>query len=686
MLARRRAVFVVVLAVAFGALVLVLRSPAQPVLSASCVPSDDAQGWTYANYYLNRVAHPPVHWQYPEIRLTWDAMENAEGYYIEADDPYTAARFTRWSDEISATTYTHMPLHAIVGPETTSITFPNLASQARYWRVRPIIGGVIQTTGLEAAVACGMQVIVIVPAGRLTVHFISADNVATQAVAMFDTINRYVPRDLTEAQIAEYGFTARYPLLIDPNVLSLPTPAETPAETPTATATVRQMILSPYTPVPRTPAPTETLTPTRTPTATPTETPTETLTPTRTPTETPTETLTPTRTPTATPTMTPTETPTETLTPTRTPTATPTMTPTETPTETLTPTRTPTPTPTPTETPTPTRTPTRTPTPTETPTETLTPTLTPTRTPTETPTETLTPTRTPTETETPTETPTPTLTPTRTPTETPTETLTPTITLTPTNTRTPTVTPTPSAPQPPARDTGSSPPTSSSDGGKPAPPSSSSSGGSKPAPRPAPPSVPFSPLIGDSGSAMAFAVAVDRVLLRIHNDEQPDSSVEVSIGVGRLSTDGQELVVAGFVRDEGLGQTYAVVRREVDGAIVRRWIAPNDPLVYSVPWAVVNTEYTFPTGVVVAIPLDDVYPQDSQLVRRFDGGDDRIFAYDAGLRQWRHIPDLGTFQARGFYWCNVTSADAAYFERFTIGPPYPSAGVPARSDYPVCST
>ena len=181
---------------------------------------------------------------------------------------------------------------------------------------------------------------------------------------------------------------------------------------------------------------------------------------------------------------------------------------------------------------------------------------------------------------------------------------------------------------------------------------------------------------------MAFDLTVDRVLLRIHNDEQPESSVEVSIGVGRLSTDGQELVPVGFVRDEGLGQTYAVVRREVDGAIVRRWIAPDDPLVYSVPWSVVNSEYSFPTGVVVAIPLDDVYPQDSQLVRRFDGGDDRIFAYDAGLRQWRHIPNEATFQGLGFYWCDVTAADAGFFERITLGPPYPPSGVPARARLP----
>ena len=104
------------------------------------------------------------------------------------------------------------------------------------------------------------------------------------------------------------------------------------------------------------------------------------------------------------------------------------------------------------------------------------------------------------------------------------------------------------------------------------------------------------------------------------------------------------------------------------------------------PWAEVNTAYTFPTGVVVAIPVDDVYPQANQLGRRFDSGDDRTLVYDAELGQWRHVPDLGMFQARGFYWCNVTAADAGFFDRITLGPPLPSSGVPARGDYPVCQT
>ena len=72
------------------------------------------------------------------------------------------------------------------------------------------------------------------------------------------------------------------------------------------------------------------------------------------------------------------------------------------------------------------------------------------------------------------------------------------------------------------------------------------------------------------------------------------------------------------------------------------------------------------------------------LVRRFDGSDDRIFAFDASLQQWRHIPDYPTFQAMGFYWCDVTSADATFFERMNEGTPYPSSGTELQEDYPNC--
>jgi len=162
--------------------------------------------------------------------------------------------------------------------------------------------------------------------------------------------------------------------------------------------------------------------------------------------------------------------------------------------------------------------------------------------------------------------------------------------------------------------------------------------------------------------------------------------VAIQVGVGRISRDGRTISVAGFVRDASLGQTYAVVRREIDGQVVRRWIPPYSPLVYQVPWPIVNSQYTFPVGVISAIPLDDLHPPPNMLMRRFDGRDDRILAFDSRLGQWRHVPDIPTFQALGFYWCDVTAADAAFFERIIIGPAHPATDRPARSDYPNCST
>ena len=150
---------------------------------------------------------------------------------------------------------------------------------------------------------------------------------------------------------------------------------------------------------------------------------------------------------------------------------------------------------------------------------------------------------------------------------------------------------------------------------------------------------------------------------------------------------GPSLVVniGGVIRDESLGQTYQVVRR-ADGAIVRQWVSPNSPLVYQIPWAVVISQFNVPVGVVGAIPLDDQSGAPGQLVRRFDGGDDRIFSYDAGAGNWRHVPDIPTFQALGLYWCDVTAADAGFFDRITIGPAHPATDMPARDDYPNCST
>ena len=173
-------------------------------------------------------------------------------------------------------------------------------------------------------------------------------------------------------------------------------------------------------------------------------------------------------------------------------------------------------------------------------------------------------------------------------------------------------------------------------------------------------------VIGSSGSATATEVN-GQVMITRH-----DGGASLVVNVG------------GFIRDESLGQTYQVVRR-MDGMIVRQWVSPNSPLVYQIPWAVVNSQFSVPVGVIGAIPLDDQSGAAGQLVRRFDGGDDRIFSYD-GMGGWRHVPDIPTFQALGLYWCDVTAADAGFFDRITIGSPHAATDMPARSDYPSCST
>ena len=174
-------------------------------------------------------------------------------------------------------------------------------------------------------------------------------------------------------------------------------------------------------------------------------------------------------------------------------------------------------------------------------------------------------------------------------------------------------------------------------------------------------------VVGGTGAATATEVNGQVVITR------HDGGASLVINIG------------GFIRDDAFGQTYQVVRR-ADGKIVRQWVSPNSPLVYQIPWAVVTTQFTVPVGVVGTIPLDDQAGAPGQLVRRFDGGDDRIFSYDAGLGNWRHVPNIPTFQALGLYWCDVTAADAAFFDRINIGPAHPATDMPARSDYPSCST
>ena len=191
-------------------------------------------------------------------------------------------------------------------------------------------------------------------------------------------------------------------------------------------------------------------------------------------------------------------------------------------------------------------------------------------------------------------------------------------------------------------------------------------------------------LIGQSSSTSAYELDDSRVLLRIHNPDDPENPIGIEVGIGSINSAGTEIVPVGYVRDDSLGQTYAVLRREFDGKIVRRWIAPDSPLALIVPWDIVNSQYTFPVAVIVTIPLDERWPHPNQLARRFDGGDVRILSYDVSLLQWRHVPDLATFQSLGFYWCDVTAADAGFFERINLGTPHPATSDPVRSDYPSC--
>ena len=156
------------------------------------------------------------------------------------------------------------------------------------------------------------------------------------------------------------------------------------------------------------------------------------------------------------------------------------------------------------------------------------------------------------------------------------------------------------------------------------------------------------------------------------------------VGIGWIAVDGSEIILVGFVRDASLGQTYAVVRRELDGAVVRYWVAPDSTLALVVPWEEVKRDFAYPVEVIVTIPLDDQYPRPHQVARRFDGGDERIFSYDHWLGFWRQVPDIATFQVLGFYWCNVLAADATFWERVTIGVAHPPTSLPEQADYPVC--
>ena len=191
-----------------------------------------------------------------------------------------------------------------------------------------------------------------------------------------------------------------------------------------------------------------------------------------------------------------------------------------------------------------------------------------------------------------------------------------------------------------------------------------------------------SPHVGSTSAATATELPGDKLRLDIHG--QPSNSIE--LGIGWVSKDASQVNLVGVIRDQTLGQTYLIVRHEGFPHIVRRWVPPYSPLIYAIDWPLVIARFSFPVEVISAIPLDHRHPEPNMLARRFDGFDVRIFVYDATLRQWRHIPDYGTFQAMGFYWCDVTAADSGFFDRIPIGQAIPSSYTPIRSDHPNCST
>lgn len=154
---------------------------------------------------------------------------------------------------------------------------------------------------------------------------------------------------------------------------------------------------------------------------------------------------------------------------------------------------------------------------------------------------------------------------------------------------------------------------------------------------------------------------------------------DFNMNIGFIAADGTRgFHRSGYIRDEGLGQTYAVVNRESDNRVVRIWISSESPERFQVPWQDVLDFWTFPQSIVNAIPLDDLHPADEQLV---DVGG-MFYVFTAGA--WRHIPDIPTFQARGYYWCDITSADSGWLSRVRVGRPLQSSGTAEIPNYPNC--
>ena len=158
-----------------------------------------------------------------------------------------------------------------------------------------------------------------------------------------------------------------------------------------------------------------------------------------------------------------------------------------------------------------------------------------------------------------------------------------------------------------------------------------------------------------------------------------DTGATITLTVGTLSSAGALLPRdSGYIRDESRGQTYAVVRRASDNTVRRVWISSNSEWVPHVPWDNVIAFYNVPASVLNAIPLDDTMPEVDQLV------DAAGTWYVYRDRAWRHIPNLSTFRAEGFYWCDLTTADANHAAASSTATPLPSKVGPPAAGYPAC--
>ncbi len=178
---------------------------------------------------------------------------------------------------------------------------------------------------------------------------------------------------------------------------------------------------------------------------------------------------------------------------------------------------------------------------------------------------------------------------------------------------------------------------------------------------------------------MTEAATVTKGAGNLVDVERHDGGTNFSLGVGVLAADGTlEPHSNGYIRDSNLGQTYAVVARESDGAIVRVWISSASPHVGDIDWVAVLDFYNVPKDVVNAIPLDHTAPAPNQLV---DAGG-TWYAYTGGA--WRHIPNIPTFQSRGYFYCDLTTAAEGWADNIQLGQALPSSGDTEDPDYPVC--